>query len=274
MDVNMIIKKGYIVHGHGPVIVLLHSSMSSKEQWKPLIKLLHPRFRLIAIDLSGYGDNELPQSPQTFSTDDEISLIDGILKKETSDDEPFHLVGHSYGGAIALKFTLKRLARVRTLTLFEPVAFHLLPPGGPAHNEIRTVVKRLTRAMDGKDKTSATQIFIDYWSGHGTFEQLNSGNQITFIQYIDKVMLDFQALFNESSTLKDYSTIWLPICMIKGEQSPLSSLQIFAILEQHLPHHSIHSVPGGHMSPLTHVNKVNKIIENFLVSYSSKQAVI
>jgi len=259
--------KGYTVSGQGPVIVLLHSSMSSKDQWKSLIPLLCHRFKLISIDLAGYGDNELPSNPQTFSTEDEIDLVEQILLKKTENNEPFHLVGHSYGGAIALKLAVKQIARIRTLTLFEPVAFHLLPAGGTAHNEITAVAGNLARALENKNKTLATRLFIDYWSGQGTFGNLKQKNQAIFLRYIDKVVLDFQALFTESLTLKDYSKVNIPVCMIKGEKSPLTSIQIFQILEHYLPDRSIHCVPGGHMSPITHVNKVNKIIENFLTAH-------
>ena len=259
-------KYGYLVCGHGPILVLLHSSMSSKEQWKQLIQLLRHKFRIIAIDLAGYGDNELPPDPQTFSTEDEINLVENILAKETKENESFHLIGHSYGAAIALKLTIKILIRIKTLTVFEPVAFHLLPPNTIARDEIAAIVKKLTCAMEKKDKLSATKIFIDYWSGKGTFEKLASKNQITFIQTIDKVLLDFQSLFKELLTLKDYSKINIPVCMIKGAKSPLASLQIFSILEQTLPDLCIHCVPGGHMSPLTHFKKVNMIIENFLAA--------
>jgi len=245
--------------------------MSSKDQWKPLIPLLRPSFKVIAIDLAGYGDNKLPPNPQVFSIDDEIRLIKDIIVKKTTNNEPFHLIGHSYGGAIALKLALKMPNWIRTLALFEPVAFHLLPPDGPAHNEITTIVRQLTYALKEKNKTFATQLFIDYWSGKGTFEKLAPKNQNIFIQYIDKVLLDFQALFNESLTLEDYSNINIPVCMIKGEKSPLSSIQIFRILEHALTDLSVHSVPGGHMSPITHFKKVNRIIERFLTSQPFKQ---
>ena len=44
---------GLRVEGCGPPIVLLHSSMSSKSQWRELIESLRDRYRLIAIDLLG-----------------------------------------------------------------------------------------------------------------------------------------------------------------------------------------------------------------------------
>lgn len=260
--------KGYTVSGQGPLIVLLHSSMSSKDQWNPLIPLLCHQFKMVSIDLAGYGDNELPQNPQTFSTGDEVAVVQDILLKQTHGKEAFHLVGHSYGGAIALKLAVKQTARIKTLTIFEPVAFHLLPAGGTARDEITTIAQRLTRALENNDKKLATALFIDYWSGCGTFENLKQNNQTRFIRYIDKVVLDFQALFAESLTLDDYSTVNIPVCMIKGEKSPLSSLQIFQILERCFPDHCVHSVPGGHMSPITHADKVNQIITAFLTTHA------
>lgn len=257
---------GYVICGKGPTAVLLHSSMSSKDQWKSLMSLLENRFKLIAIDLAGYGDNDLPLHPQDFSTWDEVCLVEGILAKETRNNEGLHLVGHSYGGAVTLKLAEKILNRVKTMTLFEPVAFHLLKPKGSAHNEITDIVRKLTRALSEGDKTFATQLFIDYWSGNGTFEKLSHRNKEMFIKYIDKVLLDFKALFNESLTLDDYAKINVSTCMIKGEKSPLSSLQIFQALEHTLPDICVHSVAGGHMSPITHFKKVNGIIERFLTS--------
>ncbi len=255
---------GYTVCGHGPGIVLLHSSMSSKNQWKPLISLMKPKFKLISIDLSGYGDNDLPLNHQTFSTDDEVCLVSEIIEKEIGNTEPFQLVAHSYGGAVALKMAAELPHRISSLTLFEPVPFHLLRPDEPAYTEITSVIDQLARALEEKDKKSATKLFIDYWSEKGTFEKLTPGNKDALINYIDKVVLDFQALLNESLTIEDYANINIPVCLIKGEKSPLSAIRLFRILAQTLPDPFLYSVPGGHMSPVTHFKKVNRIIEQFL----------
>jgi pimeloyl-ACP methyl ester carboxylesterase len=58
---------GYFVAGAGVPVVLLHASLSSKSQWRELAAQLAPRFRVIAIDLSGYGDNPMPAARESFS---------------------------------------------------------------------------------------------------------------------------------------------------------------------------------------------------------------
>src|SRR3546814_1285704 len=47
----------------------------------------------------------------------------------------FHLVGHSYGGAVPLKIALSQPQRVLSLTLIEPVLFHLLALDGGAEEQ-------------------------------------------------------------------------------------------------------------------------------------------
>lgn len=261
---KMDIAPGHIVCGNGPAVVLLHSSMSSKDQWKPLMSLLANRLKFVSIDLAGYGDNTLPQNTHTFSTSDEIRIVEQVIADTIGRNEPFHLVGHSYGGAVALKLAIKIQPRIKSLTVFEPVVFHLLAPGETAYNEIKALEEKLDAAFRKEDRWSAAKLFIDYWSGKETFERLTKKNRDEFLRYIDKVRFDFKALFRESLSLEDYAALRMPVCMIRGEHSPIPSLQVFEILTQTLPDRSIHTVPGGHMSPITQFRRVNRIIETFL----------
>ena len=58
---------GYWATGDGAPVVLLHSSLGSKSQWSALVERLASRFRVIALDLCGYGDNALPASSESFT---------------------------------------------------------------------------------------------------------------------------------------------------------------------------------------------------------------
>jgi pimeloyl-ACP methyl ester carboxylesterase len=257
----------YTIHGNGPLVILLHSSMSSKDQWLSLVTRLKSDFTLLSIDLSGYGASPFPENPDTFSIADEIKIITDILCSQFRDTKRFHLVGHSYGGAIALNLAHLQAEHLKTLTLFEPVAFHLLKRNSPSHLQVTGIVNKLTELLKDRNKVEATKTFIDYWSGEGTFDNLNRQHKGIFISYIDKVQLDFKALFNETLAVQNYSTPDRPTCLIKGEKSPISSLEIFDILSHSVKGSMIHTVKGGHMSPITHVKEVNQIIETFLRSF-------
>lgn len=251
---------GYSKHGAGAPIVLLHSSMSSKSQWKALIELLEPHYRVISIDLFGYGDVAYPPNEHTFSLRDEVERVESILDKEVPAGEPVHLVGHSYGAAVALNLTCRKPDKVKALTLFEPVAFHLLPKEGGAFKEIDQLVGTLKETLCCYGEKAATGIFINYWSGEGAFENFPEKTQNTLAKYVKKVLLDFQALFGEPSTLEDYANIDLPCCLIGGKRSPLSSRRIVSLLKETLPDNEFYQVDGGHMSPITHAGAVNDII--------------
>ena len=54
---------------------MLHSSLSSKSQWTALAERLASRFRVIALDLCGYGDNTVLAAEASFTLDAEMGVI-------------------------------------------------------------------------------------------------------------------------------------------------------------------------------------------------------
>src|SRR5262249_44769174 len=89
--------QGHVVTGAGAPVVLLHSSLGSKSQWAALAERLAPRYRVIALDLCGYGDNALPAPTASFRLDDEVRLVTDRLDDLVPAGVRFHVVGHSYG---------------------------------------------------------------------------------------------------------------------------------------------------------------------------------
>src|ERR1044072_3305576 len=114
------------MEGHGRAVVLLHSSMSSKNQWRTLAQDLRTRFRVIAIDMLGYGHARMPQRGSEYATADEVRNVERIIGTILLPGEPYHLVGHSYGGVVALHVAQRALHRLASLTLLEPMAVHLM----------------------------------------------------------------------------------------------------------------------------------------------------
>src|SRR5262245_53459226 len=103
--------------------------MSSKKMWRELIERLRPDYRLLAVDLLGYGDSAMPRGPGCHLRD-EAHHVQSVLAHALEPGERFHLIGHSFGGMIALQIAA-RTSRVRSLALFEPIDFELLPEGDP-----------------------------------------------------------------------------------------------------------------------------------------------
>lgn len=128
----------FIDTGAGRPVVLLHSSASGAHQWQALIAALAPRRRVIAPNLLGYGRTD----PRDAAARRDVAaqagallpLLDGLAG-------PIDLVGHSFGGVIALQLAAALGRRAGRVAVFEPNAFGLLE--GPAVAAERAVVRRI-----------------------------------------------------------------------------------------------------------------------------------
>jgi pimeloyl-ACP methyl ester carboxylesterase len=105
-------------------VVALHCSLSSARQWKSLADEFVDDRQFIAPNISGYGHDVCALDlPLTLA--EEVSFLGDQLNEAVG---PIHLVGHSYGGAIAFKIATDSpfAHRVCSLTLIEPVLPTLL----------------------------------------------------------------------------------------------------------------------------------------------------
>src|SRR5262249_17875347 len=84
--------------------------------WRALTEDLQGRWRVLAPDLHGYGQTGPRPESHLPGLGDEAALVDAVLGRST---ERIHLVGHSYGGAVALRLASDRPARLLSLTLIE-----------------------------------------------------------------------------------------------------------------------------------------------------------
>ncbi|MCK5055824.1 MAG: alpha/beta hydrolase [Candidatus Aminicenantes bacterium] len=251
--------------GQGAPVVLLHSAMSSKLQWYFLMRLLSSDFLTVALDFYGSGGTPLPDiNSEVFSLSDEIALVDSLLDGIVPAGEPFHLVGHSYGGAVGLRLCYKNEKQIRSLTLFEPVAYHLLPETEEVLAEIRRTSGTVKDYIAQNNYAGAAEYFIDYWNGSGTFATYPKEMQEILCRGAGKMPLSYHALMEEPLSLEDYKKINVPVCLIAGRQSPLASRRVAELLVDILPNCRLHWLDTGHMAPLTHPHKVNPIIETFI----------
>jgi pimeloyl-ACP methyl ester carboxylesterase len=109
--------------GDGPPVVLVHSSASGSRQWHELAAQLCARHRVIAPQLRGYGGTRAWPGVRPQTLDDAAEIV---LAACAGLEGPIRLVGHSYGGALALWAARALGARVSHLPLYEPMLPRLL----------------------------------------------------------------------------------------------------------------------------------------------------
>jgi 3-oxoadipate enol-lactonase len=102
----------YEIKGSGPSLLFIHGLGSCAQEWENQFDYFSKHFRVVRLDLRGHGQSEqcepytIPQLAQ-----DVADLISQISQ------HPFHVVGHSMGGMVALQLTLNFPEYVKSLVL-------------------------------------------------------------------------------------------------------------------------------------------------------------
>lgn len=246
-------------------VVLIPCSASSARQWKPLVELL-AGFHAVPLDLWGHGNKRCWHGAAPLSLAEEAAAI----HEACPDGAPFHLVGHSYGGGVALRFALSHPECLLSLTLIEPSAFHILKsaeqPDAHLLDEIRAVAEAVNRGVICGDYGSGMKRFIDYWGGAGSWESLPDDRKAQFGHLAVHVAHHFWSLIEEKTPLAAYTSIDVPTLILCGTRSPAPSRAITRLLSEALPHVRHRTIRNaGHMSPITHAAEVNGLVAEHLL---------
>ena len=264
-------------------IFALHSSASNSGQWNQLAADLEGRFSVHAVDLPGYGRS--PLSGDTSQSGAAFSAIPVIREIEAL-GRPVHLVGHSNGAGVAIKVALMRPDLVKSLTVYEPAAFHFLKAGNEVSKKLFGQIQLLAgvvsaAAADG-DAAAGMHHFLDFWNEKGFWNSLPAQARDRFIGMIPSVMSDFAKGFAETWQLKDLSKLEIPTLVMTGLESPEIAQHVSVEIAKALPNARIALLPElGHMAPVfqpewinsrifEHVANVERPVET--VSWPERQA--
>ncbi|MEU6074585.1 alpha/beta hydrolase [Micromonospora sp. NPDC047074] len=137
--------------GSGTPVVLLHAGIADRRMWREQIGPLAARHRVIAVDLRGYGDSELPPAPFAHH-DDVAGLLDAL------DIPSAALVGCSFGGAVAVDVALAHPQRVTALALLGTAV-----SGHEWSEEANELWERLVGEVDPEDFVASAAGEVRFW---------------------------------------------------------------------------------------------------------------
>ena len=251
--------------GAGPVVACLHSSGSSSGQWRQLIESQQATHSIVAFDFHGHG-----RSPDFAGDAYELrSESDAVLHSLPPSRAPIHLVGHSYGGAVALDLAVRYPGRFASVTVFEPVLFALLDHVSEEFAEITSVGWAIVRAARAGELRVASAAFVDYWNGTGSWHGLAAEQQDRVCTRIVPVARHFEALFADPLPLARLRELRVPTLVLLGDRSPAPARAVSQRLGA-LPFVSVEVLAGvAHMAPVTHPEQVNARIARHLQEAST-----
>jgi pimeloyl-ACP methyl ester carboxylesterase len=240
------------------MVILLHSSVSGARQWRRLMDDLKYRFHVRAVNLFGYGKTPPWPSDEMQTLNDQAGLVEAAIPPDVRE---IYLVGHSFGGSVAMKVAARLGGSVAKLVLLETNPFYLLAQAGRMDAfaeamELRNCIKNF-RARN--EWTAAAEKFADYWNGEGTWRDMSLERRIAFSQSLKPNFFEWDAVMNETTPVEQWARL-LPeaTLLVSDPCTVLPIREITALLLQSCPGWTYKEVNGaGHMAPLTHPDLIN-----------------
>jgi len=249
---NLLIK----TMGNGEPLFFLHSSLLTSEMWNAQIEYFSKKYLAIAYDFCGHGKSELPNG--SYSDYDDLKAI--IDKKNLS---KIILVGSSYGGSVALDFTLKYPEYVSKLILISPA---INGYNYPLRLTLESIINFRNVQKYGIEKSAELFMENKYWNYFvpeengfkAIFKNLYIGNGNFYNgRYNQKYIL-------KPPAIKRLSEINTDVLLIIGNNDSKFNKNVSKILIDRIGKVKYYEINGcGHLPNIEKDEEVNKIIGEF-----------
>lgn len=249
--------------GQGPPVVLVHSSVSGNRQWKRLGALLGDRFRVLTPNLTGYGATPPWHGERALTLADAAAPVLAVCAML---DAPIRLVGHSWGGAVALAAAQRLGPRISHLVLYEPMLRGLLAAHGrrEAWADTEAMYADVRRLAAAGRWHELGRRFTDYFAGDGAWDATPPARQDAVAAAIPPNVHEWEAA-SPPIAADAFAGITARVLLLCGSATRRALRDTAAVLRDRFPDWTYEDVPGcGHMAPLAEPERINPRIARFL----------
>ena len=246
----------------GVPVLFAHCSLAHSGLWKPLLTALAPDRPAYAVDMPAHGASDPP--PEGVSL--QLHALGACLALMERIGRPAHLVGLSLGGAVLGRAALERPDLTASVTLIEPVWFHLLPPSTEAEQEA-DLTRQLTALIEAGDPLGGAKLFVEKWGAPGGFEALGPQGQQYAANCLVHLVRDFPMVSGNPPgqvTPERIAQMAPQVLLVAGGDSPPQAHRVLDAIQAALPAARRTAIAGaGHLSPVTHPDEVLKVLTRF-----------
>ena len=254
--------------GSAPLILFQPPGACGASIWRPIAAMLQDGFRTAAVNPSGYGDTEPFAAPAPMTLRDEAALLAAVIRAEEpkSRSRTAHIVGHSYGGTIALVLALAWPGLVGRLTLLEPAPYVLLRQAGETAlaEEIETQNRRFVSIVRaGGRNAEAMERYIDYFNNRpGYWRSMDDRAQAKMLALAECLADGLDAVGRLDMRCADLASIAVPVTVIRGGATDPLHARLSELVAQSIPGATLIDLPGaGHMMTLTHGAEIADLLK-------------
>ena len=248
---------GYEQAGGGPPLILVHGALSDSRVWEQQLEAFSAEFSVVAWDAPGCGQSAEP--PESFRLPEYADVLAGLIGALGL--ERAHVLGHSFGGALALELARRHPAHVRTLIL---VGGYAGWAGSLPASEVR---RRLAFALETADRLPHE---FDPESMPGLFSDKLAPEAAA---KLSRIMSESRPIATramayalaEADLRKALPAISVPTLLVHGDADERSSLTVAHGLRAGIPGSRLVVLPGlGHECYLEDPEHFNTEVRDFL----------
>ena len=242
----------YEDHGQGQPLILLHGYGASTYSWRYVSPYFSKAYRVIAIDLKGFGLSDKPMD-NDYSVLDQSRIISEFIRVHSL--ENVILVGHSLGGAVSLLTYLMQsdhgAHHISKLILFDTASYKQDLPDfiSILRVPIINVLSLCLTSSNFKSRMILRKAFFDHSkiteemvTTYGAYLSL-PGASHALIKTAKQILPS-----NLEEISERYKSINIPVLLIWGEKDKIVPLEIGRKLAGNIPNSKLVVVPNcGHV---------------------------
>lgn len=263
----------FIDQGAGPPVVFIHGQGADLSSFAPVYPALEGQVRIVALDIPGFGKSDKPEPH--ISTEFYRDLL-GVLVRELGLERPW-LVGHSFGGLIALMYAEAQPVRVAGLTLIDSAGFHDYPLAaqiafGQAFSVDAILNTPLAVARDNYYRSTIRQVTPLVEAFIETRMKLLENKTVEYLNFARTLRANLELLFSKHYLL-DPPRFEFPIHLIHGRQDQLVPLSGAITAESLFPHARLDILEDcGHFPFMEYSEQFNTLLVEFLLEHMGVSA--
>ncbi len=252
--------------GEGPAVLFLPGSFSTPAAWRAVQNHLPHGYRFVGTSLCGYGGTAETRTRDDPGMAHQVRIVETVAKHIAA---PVHLVGHSFGGAVALASALAGTIDILSIATFEASPIFLLRDHRRPDllAELRRMSDAFEIAHDAGEPEAAKRV-IDFWGGAGSFDAMPDAVKDYCRTTTSSNVLDWRTGYTFEASAVDYAQLDIPVLLVRGARANPAMVNITETLIANLPDVRMAAVNGAsHFLITTHAEDCARLLADFLADF-------